>query len=62
MQMPEEQAFCILVKIMYDYGLRELYKNNLEGLRTKFYQLEKLTQVLPGIFFVLEKGYAKKRE
>ncbi|XP_058034615.1 rab GTPase-activating protein 1-like isoform X2 [Ahaetulla prasina] len=51
LHMPEEQAFCILVKIMYDYGLRELYKNNLEGLRRKFYQLEKLTQEqLPDLY------------
>lgn len=43
--MPEEQAFCVLVKIMYDYGLRELYKNNFEDLHCKFYQLERLMQV-----------------
>ncbi|XP_047229964.1 rab GTPase-activating protein 1-like isoform X2 [Girardinichthys multiradiatus] len=42
--MPEEQAFCVLVKIMYDYGLRALYKNNFEDLHCKFYQLEKLMQ------------------
>ncbi|XP_038651105.1 rab GTPase-activating protein 1-like isoform X1 [Scyliorhinus canicula] len=44
LHMPEEQAFCVLVKIMYDYGLRELYKNNFEGLHCKFYQLERLLQ------------------
>nr|XP_028588161.1 rab GTPase-activating protein 1-like isoform X3 [Podarcis muralis] len=44
LHMPEEQAFCVLVRIMYDYGLRDLYKNNLEDLRSKFYQLEKLIQ------------------
>ncbi|XP_062919721.1 rab GTPase-activating protein 1-like isoform X1 [Mobula hypostoma] len=44
LHMPEEQAFCILVKIMYDYGLRELYKNNFENLHCKFYQLERLLQ------------------
>ncbi|XP_069793662.1 rab GTPase-activating protein 1-like isoform X3 [Narcine bancroftii] len=44
LHMPEEQAFCVLVKIMYDYGLRELYKNNFEDLHCKFYQLEKLLQ------------------
>lgn len=43
--MPEEQAFCVLVKIMYDYGLRDLYKNNFEDLHCKFYQLERLIQV-----------------
>ncbi|XP_059503694.1 rab GTPase-activating protein 1-like isoform X2 [Stegostoma tigrinum] len=44
LHMPEEQAFCVLVKIMYDYGLRELYKNNFEDLHCKFYQLERLLQ------------------
>ncbi|XP_059840911.1 rab GTPase-activating protein 1-like isoform X1 [Hypanus sabinus] len=44
LHMPEEQAFCVLVKIMYDYGLRELYKNNFENLHCKFYQLERLLQ------------------
>ncbi len=43
--MPEEQAFCVLVKIMYEYGLRALYKNNFEDLHCKFYQLERLMQV-----------------
>ncbi|XP_056131862.1 rab GTPase-activating protein 1-like isoform X2 [Lampris incognitus] len=44
LHMPEEQAFCVLVKIMYDYGLRDLYKNNFENLHCKFYQLERLLQ------------------
>lgn len=44
-QMPEEQAFSVLVKIMFDYGLRELFKQNFEDLHCKFYQLERLMQV-----------------
>uniref|UniRef100_A0A1A7Y0H4 RAB GTPase activating protein 1-like n=1 Tax=Iconisemion striatum TaxID=60296 RepID=A0A1A7Y0H4_9TELE len=44
LHMPEEQAFCVLVKIMYEYGLRGLYKNNFEDLHCKFYQLERLIQ------------------
>ncbi|XP_070687687.1 rab GTPase-activating protein 1-like isoform X2 [Pempheris klunzingeri] len=44
LHMPEEQAFCVLVKIMYEYGLRTLYKNNFEDLHCKFYQLERLMQ------------------
>uniref|UniRef100_A0A3B3RFU2 Rab GTPase-activating protein 1-like n=1 Tax=Paramormyrops kingsleyae TaxID=1676925 RepID=A0A3B3RFU2_9TELE len=47
LHMPEEQAFCILVKIMFEYGLRDLYKNNFEDLHCKFYQLERLLQVSP---------------
>ncbi|XP_077572848.1 rab GTPase-activating protein 1-like isoform X1 [Stigmatopora nigra] len=44
LHMPEEQAFCVLVKIMFQYGLRALYKNNFEDLHCKFHQLEKLMQ------------------
>ncbi|XP_029004112.1 rab GTPase-activating protein 1 isoform X4 [Betta splendens] len=44
LHMPEEQAFCVLVKVMYEYGLRALYKNNFEDLHCKFYQLERLMQ------------------
>ena len=43
--MPEEQAFCVLVKIMFDYGMRDLFKQNFEELHLKFYQLERLMQV-----------------
>uniref|UniRef100_A0A3Q2ZQX4 RAB GTPase activating protein 1 like n=1 Tax=Kryptolebias marmoratus TaxID=37003 RepID=A0A3Q2ZQX4_KRYMA len=44
LHMPEEQAFCVLVKIMYEYGLRGLYRNNFVDLHCKFYQLERLIQ------------------
>jgi hypothetical protein len=43
--MPEEEAFCVLVKVMFDYNLRELYKPGFEELHVKFYQLERLMQV-----------------
>ncbi|KAL2076604.1 hypothetical protein ACEWY4_027798 [Coilia grayii] len=42
--MPEEQAFSVLVKIMFDYGLRDLFKQNFEDLHCKFFQLERLMQ------------------
>ena len=45
-QMPEEQAFCVLVSIMYQYGLRNLFRQGFEELHLKFYQLERLIQVL----------------
>ncbi|KAM8930923.1 rab GTPase-activating protein 1-like isoform 1-T1 [Pelodytes ibericus] len=44
LHMPEEQAFCVLVRIMYDYHFRVLYMNNFEDLHCKFYQLERLLQ------------------
>lgn len=45
-KMPEEQAFCVLVTIMYQYGLRNLFRQGFEELHLKFYQLERLIQVL----------------
>ena len=44
-QMPEEQAFGVLVKIMFDYNLRDFFKNDFEMLHLHFYQLERLLQV-----------------
>lgn len=43
--MPEEQAFCVLVKIMFDYGLRDLFKQGFEELHLKFYQIQRFMHV-----------------
>lgn len=43
--MPEEQAFCVLVRLMYDYKLRNLYKDGFENLNLKLYQLSRLLEV-----------------
>lgn len=43
-QMPEEQAFCVLVKLMYDYGLRDLYKDGFDNLYLRLYQLNRLME------------------
>jgi hypothetical protein len=45
MQMPEEDAFAILVKMMEDYRLREIYKPTMAELGLYIYQLECLVQV-----------------
>lgn len=45
LQMPEEQAFCVLVQVMFEYKLRDLFRQNFEELHLKFYQLERLMQV-----------------
>lgn len=41
LHMPEEQTFCVLVRTMYSYGLRELFRMDFEDLHLKFYQLER---------------------
>jgi len=43
--MPEEEAFAVLVKIMYAYNLRELFKPSMAELGLRMFQLESLIQV-----------------
>ncbi|XP_025837449.1 rab GTPase-activating protein 1-like isoform X2 [Agrilus planipennis] len=44
LHMPEEQAFCVLVKLMYDYNLRDLYKDGFDNLYLRLYQLNRLIE------------------
>lgn len=44
LHMPEEQAFCVFVRVMRHYGLRDLFRNNFDELYLKFYQLEHLLE------------------
>ncbi|XP_012547924.2 rab GTPase-activating protein 1-like isoform X2 [Bombyx mori] len=44
LHMPEEQAFCLLVRLMYGYGLRELYKDGFEALYMRLHQLDRLIE------------------
>eukprot|EP00057_Strongylocentrotus_purpuratus_P035412 XP_799050.3 PREDICTED: EVI5-like protein isoform X2 [Strongylocentrotus purpuratus] len=51
MQMPEEEAFCVLVKIMQEYGMRELFKPNMAHLGLCMFQFECMIQdLLPDLF------------
>jgi len=51
LHMPEEQAFNLLVKIMFHYRIRDIYKMNFENLHLRFYQLEMLIQeCLPELY------------
>ncbi|ERL92069.1 hypothetical protein D910_09391 [Dendroctonus ponderosae] len=43
-KMPEEQAFCVLVNLMYDYKLRDFYKQGFENLYLRLYQLNRLME------------------
>uniref|UniRef100_A0A8C5FDX5 Ecotropic viral integration site 5 n=1 Tax=Gadus morhua TaxID=8049 RepID=A0A8C5FDX5_GADMO len=44
MQMPEEEAFCVFVKLMQDYRLRELFKPTMAELGLCMYQFESMIQ------------------
>ncbi|CAB1324072.1 unnamed protein product [Coregonus sp. 'balchen'] len=44
MKMPEEEAFCVFVKLMQDYRLRELFKPSMAELGLCMYQFECMIQ------------------
>ncbi|XP_059470176.1 ecotropic viral integration site 5 ortholog isoform X2 [Neocloeon triangulifer] len=44
MQMPEEEAFAVLVKLMQEYRMRDMYKPTMAELGLCMYQLENLVQ------------------
>ncbi|OJD33339.1 gtpase activating protein [Diplodia corticola] len=42
--MPEEEAFCLLVRLMNKYGLRDLFVHDMPGLHLHLYQFERLLE------------------
>ncbi|XP_067012573.1 ecotropic viral integration site 5 ortholog isoform X2 [Anabrus simplex] len=46
MQMPEEEAFAVLVKLMQEYRMRDMFKPTMAELGLCMYQLENLVQEL----------------
>ncbi|XP_039191287.1 EVI5-like protein isoform X3 [Crotalus tigris] len=44
MQMPEEEAFCVFVRLMQEYRLRELFKPTMAELGLCIYQFEYMLQ------------------
>lgn len=49
--MPEEESFSVLVKIMQQHSMRDMYKPSMAMLGLCMYQLENLVQeVLPDLF------------
>ncbi|XP_050312138.1 ecotropic viral integration site 5 ortholog isoform X3 [Anthonomus grandis grandis] len=50
MQMPEEEAFAVLVKIMQDYRMRDMFKPSMSELGLCMFQLENLVmELLPDL-------------
>lgn len=51
LHMPEENAFCVLVQIMHEYGLRYTLKDGFETLYLRFYQLDRFIEdQLPDLY------------
>ena len=44
--MPEEEAFCLLVRLMNHYHLRDLFIQDMPGLHMHLYQFERLLEDL----------------
>jgi predicted nucleic acid-binding Zn-ribbon protein len=44
--MPEQEAFCLLVRLMHHYGLRDLFIQDMPGLHMRLYQFERLLEDL----------------
>lgn len=44
--MPEEEAFCMMVRLMYNYGLREMFLPDMAGLHLHLYQFSRLLEDL----------------
>ena len=44
--MSEEEAFCLLVRLMNKYGLRELFIHDMPGLHLQLYQFERVLEDL----------------
>ena len=49
--MPEEEAFCVFVKLMSEYGMKDLFASKMEGIQVALYQLERQIQsLLPNLY------------
>ncbi|KAG5932488.1 hypothetical protein E4U53_001337 [Claviceps sorghi] len=55
MHMPDKQAFCVLVRLMEKYDLRECFLPDLSGLHVRIYQFRELLRLnLPALSIHLE--------
>ncbi|ORE07460.1 TBC-domain-containing protein [Rhizopus microsporus var. microsporus] len=50
LNMPEQQAFCVFVRLMETYEMRTMFTLNMEGLQLRLYQFSSLLdQILPDL-------------
>lgn len=42
--MPDEEAFCVLVRLMDSYNLRSNYLADMPGLQLRLFQLDRLLE------------------
>lgn len=54
--MPAIEAFCLLVKLMKDYGLRDFFLSDMPGLHLRLYQFDRILEdTLPDIHIHLSR-------
>ncbi|GAA6046072.1 hypothetical protein NBRC10513_002072 [Rhodotorula toruloides] len=54
LNMPDEEAFCVLVRLMKAYDLRSHYTPNMPGLQLRLFQFDRLVEeLLPSVFLHL---------
>jgi len=46
LNMPDEEAFCILIRLMYSYGLRSMFLPEMPGLQLRLFQFDRLVEEL----------------
>ncbi|KAG8905518.1 GTPase-activating protein [Tulasnella sp. 403] len=52
LNMPDEEAFCVLVRLMYSYGSRDMYLPEMPGLQLRLYQFDRLVEELLPVLHV----------
>lgn len=57
--MPEEQAFCLFVKTLTDYGHRELFMDSFDKLHQRFYTLERLMEVMARLILFIRARFIR---
>ncbi|TDL26268.1 RabGAP/TBC [Rickenella mellea] len=52
LNMPDEEAFCLLVRLMHSYGLRGHFLPEMPGLQLRLYQFDRLVEELLPVLHV----------
>lgn len=60
LNMPEEEAFCVLVRLMHSYDLRSHFMPEMPGLQLRMYQFDRLLEdMLPAVHLHLLRAGVK---
>ncbi|KZT41485.1 RabGAP/TBC [Sistotremastrum suecicum HHB10207 ss-3] len=52
LNMPDEEAFCLLVRLMYSYGLRGHFLPEMPGLQLRLFQFDRLLEEMLPVLHV----------